>query len=192
MRHHRHRRATRNVSHISSPRLRLPNVYNLQAYRSARRGLQYNPYKRRSLWHVPFLFHDATRLVDPLEDLRRSTDVRYRPLYDSGSEGQTDHRFFYPDTSSIQRDSLKSIARYPAQVEVSKQSKPRKRVIIAPPSPMVVPSKDKDGAYLQFNLPRQVAVCVRRHQRREVLFALGKGGGRTKPPVWKEESYIRC
>lgn len=37
-----------------------------------------------------------------------------------------------------------------------------------------------------------VMVCVRRKQRREVLFALGKGGGAHRKPKFTEESKYIC
>lgn len=40
--------------------------------------------------------------------------------------------------------------------------------------------------------PRVVATCVRRHQRREVLFASGKGGGKHKKPRFNSRSTTRC
>lgn len=46
-----------------------------------------------------------------------------------------------------------------------------------------------------FRQPERTAVCIRRKERRRVLFALqktGKGGRRQRPPRWTEKSYIRC
>lgn len=45
---------------------------------------------------------------------------------------------------------------------------------------------------LSFAVPAHVAVCVRRKERREVLFAHGKGGGKVKPGKWSEFSDINC
>lgn len=43
----------------------------------------------------------------------------------------------------------------------------------------------------RFRVPTRVAICVRRHQRREVLFALkrGNGSGRKR---WTEHSGVHC
>ena len=46
-----------------------------------------------------------------------------------------------------------------------------------------------------FQRPERTAVCIRRKERRRVLFALqktGKGGGRQRRPRWTDKSYIRC
>lgn len=46
---------------------------------------------------------------------------------------------------------------------------------------------------LQFAVPDRVAVCVRRKQRREVLFAKGRGGGgRRKRPHKNWHSKVSC
>jgi len=50
---------------------------------------------------------------------------------------------------------------------------------------------------VRFSDPTRVAICVRRHQRREVLHALryaGSGAGRRKlkRPRWSEFSDIKC
>lgn len=35
-------------------------------------------------------------------------------------------------------------------------------------------------------------ICHKRHERRQVLFALGKTGGNHKPPKYTKESLVRC
>lgn len=45
---------------------------------------------------------------------------------------------------------------------------------------------------LSFVQPAQVPICVRRKQRREVLLALGRGGGRHRPPRRNRWSNVRC
>lgn len=45
---------------------------------------------------------------------------------------------------------------------------------------------------IAFAVPQHVAVCVRRKERREILFAHGKGGGKVKPGRWSEFSDITC
>lgn len=73
---------------------------------------------------------------------------------------------------------------------------------------LVVPSKRETPkgrmvrydppASVAFARPRDVAVCVRRKRRREVLHALrhaGAGGGRKRKrrrARWNEHSYVRC
>lgn len=46
--------------------------------------------------------------------------------------------------------------------------------------------------HIGFKAPRYVAVCVRRKQRREVLMAKGKGGGRHRRPKRNNLSSVRC
>lgn len=46
-----------------------------------------------------------------------------------------------------------------------------------------------------FQRPERTVVCIRRKERRRVLFALqktGQGGRRNRPPKWTAKSYIRC
>lgn len=46
-----------------------------------------------------------------------------------------------------------------------------------------------------FQYPERTVVCIRRQERRRVLFSLqktGKGGRRNRPPKWTAKSYIRC
>lgn len=47
---------------------------------------------------------------------------------------------------------------------------------------------------IRFSDPKRVAICVRRHTRREVLFALKKTGkgARAHKRKWNENSEVRC
>lgn len=56
---------------------------------------------------------------------------------------------------------------------------------------VVAPAK-KFSPAISFAVPAKVALCVRRKQRREVLFATGKGGGRHKRPRKNLFSNVRC
>ena len=47
-------------------------------------------------------------------------------------------------------------------------------------------------AVIAFANPRRVLICLRRKARREVLMALGKGGGGAKRPRRNEFSDVRC
>ncbi|UPW41891.1 hypothetical protein [Dipodfec virus RodF1_85] len=87
--------------------------------------------------------------------------------------------------------SLLSPARVLPQTDVLARRYPRERVMSgqalakAPVAPTV------NLAKLYYTRP-DVMVCVRRKQRREVLFALGKGGAGHKRPQYTEESKIIC
>lgn len=48
------------------------------------------------------------------------------------------------------------------------------------------------SARLQFKIPRDIAVCIRRKERREVLLAKGRGGGGHRPPRRNWWSSISC
>ncbi|AZL82922.1 hypothetical protein [Apis mellifera associated microvirus 45] len=45
---------------------------------------------------------------------------------------------------------------------------------------------------LVFSVPEAVPICVRRKRRREVLLALGKGGGGKRRPRYNKFSNVRC
>lgn len=47
-------------------------------------------------------------------------------------------------------------------------------------------------SHLKFADPRRVIICIRRKIRREVLLALGKGGGGNKSPRRKPSSEVSC
>lgn len=47
-------------------------------------------------------------------------------------------------------------------------------------------------APVRFNAPKRVPLCVRREQRKEVLHATGKAGGRVRPPRRNQFSDISC
>lgn len=46
--------------------------------------------------------------------------------------------------------------------------------------------------YVGFDVPRETLVCVRRKQRREVIFAMGAQGGGHRRPRRNESSDLRC
>lgn len=180
-------RVTRKTSRFTSHRLR--SHWSLNAFKSAKKGLQYDPYKKKS-WRYAPLFHDVHKFDDPVVRLTGLTpseiEDNYVPFSDVLAEGLADRRYYSPgvDVSSYIPAEGRTVARIPAQIRHTKY-------LVAPPSPVVQPAGVKNQ-YLQFSSPRQVLTCVRRKQRREVLLAFGKGGSKHKRPEWREESYIRC
>lgn len=61
--------------------------------------------------------------------------------------------------------------------------------------PVYVRGRLRTQVHPYFRDPERTAVCIRRQNRRRVLFALqktGKGGRRQRSPRWTEKSYIRC
>lgn len=124
-------------------------------------------------------------LVRPLLgrlDKAREMDLEYGLL-----DGLSDYRTFHPDWSSYSGSDGVSIPSFPVtRVPIRKT-----QYVVGVPRSEVVPA-GRHAEYLRFALPSQVMICVRRRQRRQVLFALGKGGSGYRPPEWKEESHIRC
>lgn len=60
---------------------------------------------------------------------------------------------------------------------------------------VVAPTFSTSGSVpvgIAFSGPRQVARCVRRKVRREVILARGKGGGRHRPPRRNYWSDVEC
>lgn len=55
-----------------------------------------------------------------------------------------------------------------------------------------VSSSDAIPYRFYFYAPRGVVLCVRREQRRRVIFARGSAGNRVKPPRFSQDSLISC
>lgn len=102
----------------------------------------------------------------PAPDLREIEDRR---LFHPGSKA--------PGTLSSQRTRLRT---YP------RTSQARGRPYEPFKAFQTVPHR------IGFSRPRDVLVCVRRKARREVLHALGRTGGRMRPPRFTEYSTIHC
>jgi hypothetical protein len=71
----------------------------------------------------------------------------------------------------------------------------RPRAVLARPKRAHKPSKRLHRDFnLVMQLPKQAAVCVRRHERREVLFAKNRvGRGRSvRPPRYNQTSKVSC
>lgn len=142
-----------------------------------------NSYRLPRLW----MFHDASTRVDPLAGFSFK-DRDYLPLLSEIAEGQADNRFFsgsfnaplFPDPVI----STPSPARVPAAIRRTKY------LMASSSAPLIEPSSN--GAFLQFAIPRQVLICVRRKQRHEIMHAIKRAGTKVKKGKWTEDSYIRC
>lgn len=55
-----------------------------------------------------------------------------------------------------------------------------------------VRSVERVQASLKRDVDRQTRICKQRKERREVLFAKGKVGGRHKSPTYTIDSLVRC
>lgn len=121
------------------------------------------------------------RLSDPrreiLDRIRRLTHVSVvdtRPLRKRVLAVE-DRRSFHPEKKLRPARALKRSQAAPV-AKATKRERGRG----------VVPSK------IRFAVPKKVALCVRREQRREVLFAKGRGGGRHRPPTKNWYSDVSC
>lgn len=113
----------------------------------------------------------------------KSSDSEFN---DTVFSGIADARTYFPDISFNRQSSVSRPLLQVARKPVKRQSR-----VIASPVNQVVPD-GRRSEYLRFAVPSQVLICVRRKQRRQVLFALGKGGSGHRNPKWKAESRIRC
>lgn len=115
---------------------------------------------------------DLEQLVRVLPDLPINSPVVRSPYTEV-----EDYRLFTPDA-----------------VRVSKSSRRRSvRIQLAPASAGRTSGRPfSDVQALMFRAPKFALVCVRRKQRKEVLFASGKGGKRTRRGRRSFWSDVRC
>jgi len=110
--------------------------------------------------------------MDPLRDLRPLDPIpmlRRQEVLDLG-----DRRFFHPErelapAASRTRNDRRLVARSVVDYPGASWRRPER-----------------------FNVAGQVAICVRRKTRREVLFAKKRGGGGNRKPRWNEWSDVKC
>jgi len=99
---------------------------------------------------------------------------------------RADRRMWDPDPVRPVRTSSGIVARTthkpPAKPARASQKPPAFSV---PSYPTFVPQRGRKR-------PLHVPECHRRKQRREVIFARGKGGGGHKRPRWSSLSHVRC
>ena len=100
------------------------------------------------------------------------------------AEGVVDNRYFAP------------ARRYDVQSQKSRQIA-RKALVLSPsvhlaPSGQLLEPSGRFFDRLGFSVPQQVLVCVRRKQRRQVIFAKGKNGRGNRKPRWNATSHIWC
>lgn len=126
------------------------------------------------------LIEETTRPVRP------ASPVALRPP--SKLRGQQDRRRWVPDPFRIE-DAQGRTARIGIIKKAS--AKPREQVAAKRMRPVVrLAVKFRESS---FTAPRQITACLRRHARREVLFALRRtksGSGSPKKRTWL--SNIRC
>lgn len=133
---------------------------------------------------VPEAFSASPDAVVDLKPLR----LRFSPLVRSRpSTDVEDHRRHQPDHWHVPR----TISGRRAHVHLPKVKKPATRSVgrlhrLARLSIATV------NQQLKFRSPKHVQLCVRREQRREVLLAKGRGGGRHRRPKRNRFSNVRC
>lgn len=101
-----------------------------------------------------------------------------------------DRRYWNPEDSPTYAP-----ARYrsgaPATVVISRPSPGPLRQSKALHAPIYTPRVSLPSS-VRFEAPKAVPICVRRKQRKEVLHALGKAGGRVRKPKQSIYSSVRC
>lgn len=116
--------------------------------------------------------HEMEFLVRPLPDLPINS-----PVVRSQLSEIEDYRVFTPDPVRVAKSSRRSSV----------------RLQLAPARGRPVSGRPfSDVQRLTFRQPKFVAVCIRRKQRKEVLFAKGKSGGgnrRGRRSFWSD---VRC
>nr|DAW32785.1 MAG TPA: hypothetical protein [Microviridae sp.] len=180
-------RKSRIVSHNATPGVRLTKakVYNLDDYRFGRgRSFDVVDNSRRRLAYgiLPILGNSSFGSLRSLSSF--PLDLEITSSRHELAEGFIDNRYFAPSRRyDVQSEENRSIARKALVLSPS--------VHLAPSGQLLEPS----GRFfdrLGFSVPQQVLVCVRRKQRRQVLFAKGKSGSGNRKPRWNANSYIWC
>jgi len=117
-----------------------------------------------------------TRVAPRPVNATRSARVRFRLPSPRSPLRKDDRRMFSPSSPSFR------LVHGPAAT-------------VGPSSRQQAPGP-RPGAFTRervaFSSPRRVMVCVRRSERRQVLFAKGRTKGRIKKPRWTETSYTAC
>lgn len=111
--------------------------------------------------------------------------LRFEREYRKQVAALEDNRKYHPDPYK----ALGSVTRKARQIQVAK---PRTVTVVS--DKYRARFKFDVPAGVEFNIPRQVALCAKRHRRREVLFAkrrTGKGS-RARTHKFNQYSTIRC
>lgn len=151
------------------------------------------PHQRRELRRM----RDAVAIANPEPlsvGLHPSYIRRVAGLAAIGALVRSDRRFFNPTerisppaafTPAAVRLVDRAAVLPPRQAarSLSRSVRPSSRLLRAP---------GLVGTRIGFAIPEKVAICVRRHARREVILALGKGGSRHRKPRRNAWSGIQC
>lgn len=115
-----------------------------------------------------------------------------------------DRRRFDPSTRRLQMAPVKRLQEMKGVDLLGNLIRPRYRTAVIVPqghrlaklSRNKVPLSEALRPYYSFGpMSHHVVVCVRRHRRRQVIFALGKAGSgkrRQRSPRYNDMSYVRC
>lgn len=98
-----------------------------------------------------------------------------------------DRRLWNPERilSPVPASLTRSARRQVVMPRQSASASPRATGGLLTPTAMI-------GAGIGFAQPNKVAICVRRHSRREVLFAKGVGGTKVRRGKRNPWSYVQC
>lgn len=101
-----------------------------------------------------------------------------------------DRRQWHPEDAPTYNPA-RYLSGAPARIVISRPAKPLFRPSKAFLSPVYSPTVSLPST-VRYEAPKAVAVCVRRKQRKEVLHAKGKAGGRVSKPKMNVHSSTRC
>lgn len=126
----------------------------------------------------------------------QSVKQPFKPIY------QSDRRLYHPDgifrPVAATRASARNIIEVPhVRVKTVTRIAPKSGKFVRVKIPVPVKSRVRSEQHLspghfQFQQPKRVSLCMRRRERREVLFALGRTGKGNRKPKWNYNSYISC
>lgn len=98
-----------------------------------------------------------------------------------------DRRSFWPGEFPTSYEPARRLSGASARLRATPLYAPRQKSIGGTFPGLLEPSFG-----VSFDRPKSVLVCVRRNTRRQVLLAMGHGGGRHRPPRFNEYSQVRC
>lgn len=104
-----------------------------------------------------------------------------------------DRRYWHPEDAPTYR-AERYISGAPARVVVSrppKRPQTRSKLLSDPWALSARPVVSLPSS-VRFETPKATPICVRRQQRREVLHAKGRAGGKVSKPTMKTYSSVRC
>lgn len=135
---------------------------------------------QRGHYSTPSYYRSRDLIPDPVSVLLSPFNSPY--VVQSPLSAVEDHRLFHPDRVVIPDRS--NVYRSGVTGGPARRSNSRAATFA---------QVDNGPGVQAFANPKSVNVCVRRHQRREVIFALGKSGRGARAPRRRNQfSNVRC